>query len=83
MKKDLSNTFYFCDVLKFHFKRTLKNTATNCKEEEHINNQHMKIKFVDNGVCRGGTTSSGPVSRWCRLLHYVLSIKMMYTEMMS
>ena len=42
VKKDPSKTFYFCDVLKFHFKRTLMNSSTWGKEEEHNNHQHMK-----------------------------------------
>jgi len=42
VKKDPSKTFYFRDVLKLHFKRTLINTCACGKEEKHNNHQHMK-----------------------------------------
>jgi len=60
VKKKLSKTFYFHDVLKFLFKITLMNTSQLCKEEEHNNHQHMETKSVDNRFRPGGTTSPRP-----------------------
>ena len=53
------------------------------KKKEHYNNHQHKTQDIDNGFHPGGTTSLGSMSRWCRQLHYVLSIKMIYIEMMS